>query len=75
MLAGWTGSATSDLVIEVDCVAIGSFEGIYKIQGLAAIPQLTLTASADFSFLFGGLFNLGTGITMVVSHNEVHIGD
>lgn len=72
LLGYWTNPAS--VTITVNCIANGgNYSGVYQADPL--IPQITLTATVPFDFLWGTLFSDVATINMTLSHTQVHIGE
>jgi Flp pilus assembly protein TadG len=70
LLPYWTGSG--NLTMTVSCVTNSTYQGIY--DGAPLIPQLTVAAAVPFTFIWGTTFATTTGLTINLSHSQVHIG-
>lgn len=72
LLSYWTNTATVSST--VTCILNGGqYQGVYA--GQALIPQITMTATVPFAFLWGTLFMDDANINMTLSHTEVHVGE
>ncbi len=72
LLSYWTNTTTVSTA--VTCILNGGqYQGVYV--GKALIPQITMTATVPFAFLWGTMFMNDATINMTLSHTEVHVGD
>ena len=72
LLSYWTNTTTVSTA--VTCILNGGqYQGVYV--GQALIPQITMTATVPFAFLWGTLFMNDATINMTLSHIEVHVGE
>ncbi len=71
LLSYWKNTATVSST--VTCILNGGqYQGVYVAKPL--IPQITMTATVPFAFLWGTLFMDAANINMTLSHTEVHVG-
>ena len=70
LLPYWNGAG--NLTMTVNCIPIGTYQGIY--QGAALVPQITVSAAVPFTFLWGTTFSNVGGVTINLSHTETHVG-
>ncbi len=72
LLSYWTNTTTVSTA--VTCILNGGqYQGVYV--GQALIPQITMTATVPFAFLWGKLFMYDASIIMTLCHTEVHVGE
>lgn len=72
LLGYWTNP--NSIAISTVCQANGgNYLGVYRDDDF--IPRLTVTATVPFAFMFGTFIASAATFSMVVSHNQVGIGE
>ena len=72
LLPYWTDPTT--ISTRVKCIDNGgNYAGVYAARPY--IPQITMTATVPFSFIWGTLVLSQSSINFTVTHNEVHVGE